>query len=132
MTSVFASIATIPSSIPSRIASIRWPDASTTFSGRPSRPRLLTVGGCRLSDEPVADADDRLDVEVEVELFADSADVHVERARLAVVVEPPDSVEQVIAREHAPARLREQPEQRELLSREPYLVAAHADDEVVV
>src|ERR1700749_1730468 len=59
----------------------------------------LTLSLCGTADEAVADADDRLDgVAALAELRAQAAYVHVERARVAVVLLAPNFVQQLLAR----------------------------------
>ena len=55
------------------------------------------------------------------ELAAQSAYVHVDRSRFDLAVEPPDALEQPVAREHPIAVLDEEAQQLELALGEPDL-----------
>ena len=80
-----------------------------------------------LFDEPVAHADDRLDLPAGMaELAAQPADVHVDRSGFDLAVEPPDALEQPVAREHAVAVLDEEAQQLELALGQPDGRAGHA------
>src|SRR5262245_54995554 len=89
---------------PSRRSGLRGGDRATSDAGRCLRPAHPA--------ELVARAADRVDPvrvrDVLLELLAQLVDEVVDRARRPVVVEAPDLVEDLVAREHAAAALDQQ------------------------
>src|SRR3954467_15283038 len=95
---------------------------------RPRSGAPLSFPLRRASDEAVADAEHRLyPAAAPAELRAQAAYVHVERARVAVVLLAPDFVEKLLARRDPPRPPRERREERELLAREAHFGAVAED-----
>src|SRR5205085_8031158 len=67
------------------------------------------------------------------ELLAQPADMHVERARFAVILHPPDSIKQLLARDDPSFIAREDGEQGELFARQfdRRALAGHAEVGVI-
>ena len=89
----------------------------------------INLWGSRLRffDEPVAHADDGLDLAAgRAELAAQAADVHIDRSRLDLAVESPHALEQPVARQHAVAVFDEETQQLEFALGQPDWRAGHA------
>ena len=92
---------------------------------RPAWParRALPCPASRSRRQPVADAPDRLEIprlrRIVLDLLAKASHVHRHRARVERRGVAPDARHQLVAREHAARMAREEPEQVELLRRQP-------------
>src|SRR5262245_6664134 len=85
-------------------------------------------GGRRSIDEPVPQADNRLDLPSGVsELSAKAADVDIDRARFDHPFVAPDTLQQPVPRHDAILVLHQIPEQFELAPRQPDRIAVDAD-----
>src|ERR1044072_550708 len=96
----------------------------------------ITLRACRcLSRAPnktIADSDNSLDaVTAFIELLSQSTNVHVERARVAIVTVTPDTIQQLLPCNDAVGASRQRRKQCELLVREFYLHAFTHDANVV-
>src|SRR5262249_16192447 len=84
------------------------------------------------TNESIANADDSLDaVAALVELLPEPADMHVERARVAIVAVSPNTIQQLLSGHHAIRASRQHGQQREFLVRQFYLGAIANDSDVV-
>src|ERR1700754_1457917 len=82
------------------------------------------------TNEPIPDSDHSLNtIAALVELLAQAANVHVERACIAIVTVTPNTIQQLLSSYHAVRAACEHRQQRELLVREfdLHAVAMHAD-----
>src|SRR5581483_9719733 len=85
-------------------------------------PRISSRRISGISFKLVADTPDRCQVarvrRVRLDLFPQAANMHRDRARIAVKLVPPDMVEQLAALEHLPGMRSEEPQQVEFLARQ--------------
>src|SRR5262249_21326154 len=103
----------------------RTPDRGSLLRAR--RERELADGRCALLVEGVARSAhgaDRIAIAVRHERLAQAPDMHINGAPVDEVVAAPHPVEQLLARQHAPAVLHEEGEQAKLGRPEAHLAVA--------